>query len=357
MARDEQRMFRIHDAPKPAITPADFQRLMLKKVKAQALARALHTARQRQAAAEQQTQPADQLEAQQTSADCQPDSERPSQAAAGRADSPQPMAIDGMATPGSKQSTDGALQGEEQEQSPSQRQQQQPADSGNLHQSAADDAEAKQQEAVHSAALRRQLIQSRKEALSRQRREAYEAEEARKQREYQRKVEEHEAAESARRRQAADAAAEAQRLAAEAAAKAAQAEELRLRFEALSAQKGELVQQLKQVLELEKSGRRPEEVRAEPQLPAAEVPTAAQPSSGAGSAHASALETDIDLPPHLAERVKAGGATPMAVDATPDDIDLPPHLLSHSRGRGAKGKPVPPMPPPPPLADPALWPK
>lgn len=179
MARDEQRMFRIHDAPKPAITPADFQRLMLKKAKAQALARALHTARQRQAAAEQQTQPTDQPEAGQRSTDCQPSSERPLQAAA---DSPQPMAIDSVATPGAKQSADGVLQGGEQGQSPAQRQQQQPADSGAAEQLAANAAEAKQQEAVHSAALRQQLIQSRKEALSRQRREAHEAEEARKQR-------------------------------------------------------------------------------------------------------------------------------------------------------------------------------
>ncbi len=123
-------------------------------------------------------------------------------------------------------------------------------------------------------------------------------------REYQREVEEHEAAEAMRRQLASDAAAEAQRLAAgmalicssledgsyvacmkctaasvlsvhalrqsgslpgsgarrpglcltrharpsaEAAGKAAQAEELRIRFEALSAQKAGLVQQLKQV--------------------------------------------------------------------------------------------------------------
>lgn len=54
------------------------------------------------------------------------------------------------------------------------------------------------------------------------------------------------------------------------------------------------------VLEREKSGRGPEAVRVEPQLAAAEAPTAVQPSSGMGGANAPALDTDIDLPPHLA---------------------------------------------------------
>lgn len=188
MARDEQRMFRIHDAPKPAITPADFQRMLLKKAKAQALARALQSARQQQPLAEQQQQQLlqpqllntdDQRAAMGHDAGCEP-----SQAAEVDAQAPQPMAIDGAADP----SADCDEPAAEQRQSPAERQQQQQQtptrhdNSGAAQQPAANARKAKQQEEAHAAALRRQLIQSRKEALSRRRHEEYEAEEARKHR-------------------------------------------------------------------------------------------------------------------------------------------------------------------------------
>lgn len=175
MARDEQRMVRMfHDAPKPAITPADFQRMLLKKAKAQALARALQTARQQQALTEErQRQQVQHYTGERPMATDRDAAAEPSQAA--RADSPQPMAVDDAAD----RTANGSASPVELQQH---QQQHAAAISRTAQQSAAGAQKAKQQKEAHAAALRRQLIQSRKEALSRRRQEEYEAEEARKHR-------------------------------------------------------------------------------------------------------------------------------------------------------------------------------
>ena len=192
MARDEQRMFRIHDAPKPAITAADFQRMMLKRAKAQALARALATARRQQMLAQQHEQ-----QYTNGTAGAHVVTAQPSQDATADDAPPQPMAIDSIAN---HASVSGSPTQQQQQQ-----QQQQAGDSGaalpqaaaishaagrqqgadspaHQPQSPADAGKAKQQEEAHSAALRRHLIHARKDALSRRRQEEYEAEEARKHR-------------------------------------------------------------------------------------------------------------------------------------------------------------------------------
>lgn len=160
MASDDQRMFRIHDAPKSVISTADFQRMMLKKAKTQALARAVETARHRQTSDH--------------GAERNPQGEQGELGAAepngsgGRdshTDSPQPMAVDGVpdyaaaaaAESEERQPGGGAAASE-----------QQPSD------------EAKQQKEAHAAALQQRLVQSRKQALSQRRREEHEAEDAAK---------------------------------------------------------------------------------------------------------------------------------------------------------------------------------
>ena len=192
MARDEQRMFRIHDAPKPAITAADFQRLMLKRAKAQALARALATARRQQMLAQQHEQ-----QLTNGTAGAPVVTAQPSQDATADDAPPQPMAIDSVAS-----HANGSGSPAQQQQQQQQHQQaagsdaavrqsaandrpagqQQGADSPVQPHSPADAGKAKQQEEAHSAALRRHLIHARKDALTRRRQEEYEAEEARKHR-------------------------------------------------------------------------------------------------------------------------------------------------------------------------------
>jgi hypothetical protein len=191
MARDEQRMFRIHDAPKPAITAADFQRMMLKRAKAQALARALATARRQQMLAQQHEQ-------QHTNgtATAHVLTARPSHDATADDVPPQPMAIDSVANQASVSESPIQQQQQQQQQEAAPDDaagpqsaanghaagQQQGANSSAQPQSPADAARAKHQEEAHSAALRRHLIHARKDALSRRRQEEYEAEEARKHR-------------------------------------------------------------------------------------------------------------------------------------------------------------------------------
>jgi hypothetical protein len=165
--------------------------MMLKKAKAQALARALATARRQQA----QTQHQEQQQPQQNGTIGTHDAAaRQSGDAAADDVPPQPMTIDGMAH-------DANVNGSPPEQQKQQYRsaddsttvpqhtpnghtagQQQGAEAPAQQQSPADAAKAKQQEEAHSAALRRHLIQARKDALTRRRQDEYEAEEARKQR-------------------------------------------------------------------------------------------------------------------------------------------------------------------------------
>ncbi len=176
MARDDQRMFRIHDAPKAAISAADFQRMMLKKAKAQALARAVQTARQRQAAEEQQQQLAEQ-----NPEDAQPTAQNSGNG--GRepdAASPQPMAVDGSPQPAAeeRQNDGGAASAGRQSAGTA-------VDMAVAEQAAEDIAiadAAKQEKEQHAAVLRRQLVQSRKEALLQLRRQEHEEQEADKRR-------------------------------------------------------------------------------------------------------------------------------------------------------------------------------
>lgn len=172
-------MFRIHDAPKASISAADFQRMMLKKAKAQALARAVQTARQRQAAEEQQQQLAEQ-----NPEDAQPTAQNSGNG--GRepeAASPQPMAVDGSPQPAAaaaegRQDDGGAASAGRQSADMA-------VDMAVAEQAAEDIAianAAKQEKEQHAAVLRRQLVQSRKETLLQLRRQEHEEQEADKRR-------------------------------------------------------------------------------------------------------------------------------------------------------------------------------
>ena len=143
---EPHRLFRVLDAPKPAISPADFQRLMFKRAKALALARAIQAAEQRAAAGNAAEQPF------------------PSEHSAGAAraggqtsdaDAAQPMVVDSKANGDTNAPDATAASAEE------------------LAAGEAAAAAARAEEEARAAALRRQLIQSRKEALSEQRQEQW----------------------------------------------------------------------------------------------------------------------------------------------------------------------------------------